>query len=256
MPQIYSGNLFNKIFSGPFVLINQDYSDKKYELGLNIDPNSINYDMLDGIFFVDFRRAFYYHSPKSYMYQIQIPDDALVYFETYRYRTSKIILLDKYKFEDHPLWSNYELCKKIIQFDSWSIKFMKNQDYELSLLAVKNRGDVLKYIINKTYDICLAAVNENPLALEFVDNKFKSIELLKLAVSKNGLALEFIEENLQNNSIVLIALKQNLQAYKLIKIKNQQSDKICDLIENFLKYWTFDNYIQLQLLTGFDVLSF
>lgn len=141
----------------------------------------------------------------------------------------------EYAIKKHPYCFNsikdpsYELCKLAMEanpINSFYYVPVKHRTYELCLIGVTNKGQLLKQVPSQhiDYDMCLAAVKSDGLILEFVPEKFYTEELCLAAISSNGYVLKFIEPNCITYSMCLIAVKSNGYAIKFCpeKFKNEE----------------------------------
>lgn len=222
----YTGLEFNKINHDKIFIkiINHNFinHDFEYKPGLNQDILPFNPQgscQPGGLYFCEFKYALNYQSCGNLISHIIIPGDARIYCETNKYKTNKLIILNLYKFWDHPFWSFNKICLESVKINGFSLLYIKSQTPEICLVAVKFCGLLLKYVLDQTPEICEAAIRQNPLAIRFVKNQTPYI--CCLAIQQNGLAYKYIN----NKTLELKYLSE--EKYKLsldfIKKKYRQN---------------------------------
>ena len=213
-----TGQEFNKLNIGPLVtVINPD----NYNLGLNINNIKLS-DILGPkylvqLYFFPFNFIMEYLGRLFLDYEnmvlatVQIPDDAIILYYHFLYRTNKLIILDKYNFRDHPYWNNQELViKTIYNNKGLTYPYIKNKTREINMAAIIKNSSLIKYMENIPENIGIIAVRDNPKNLGFISN--------------------------QTENICLIALESDISVYNLIRINNPRINYIIQLIYNFLEY--------------------
>ena len=80
----------------------------------------------------------------------------------------------------------------------YDLQFVKEQDKEICLAAVKRNGFALKYVEKQDKDICLAAVKQNPKAIMYIRDQ--SPEMCAVTVQINELAFIYIYINPKNQT--------------------------------------------------------
>ena len=190
--------------------------------GLNIDTVKFNPTgkcLPGGIYFVtidNWPEWINYNSDIMwYIWDVTIPDDALVYDEKNKFKADKIILKNRII-----IWHNNDLSLAAIKQNGWFLHIVRNPTDEICLAAVKQNGLALQHIKNPSDKICLAAVGQNGCALKYVRNP--TYEICFTSVKQNGYALLYV--NNQTNEICLAAVKQNGYVLKYVK---HQTDEIC-----------------------------
>ena len=223
---IYSGSEFNNLTKDKhFVRLtneNENHNGFQYKTGLNIDIitfNPIGECNPGGLYFCEFLNfpSFLEYNNKicKNIRKVKIPDDARIYIENNKYKTNKFILE-----EAKDIYSDSDLCLKVVKHNGIVLNCVKEQTYEICLEAVKQNGLALQYVKEQTREICLEAVKQNGLALQYV--KEQTREICLEAVKQNGFALDYVKE--QTLEICLEAVKEN--GYSLYYVK-EQTREIC-----------------------------
>jgi hypothetical protein len=225
-----------------------DWRKPIYNYGIQIHTESV-YDLNKLYKFIDYKA-------KHYIKYVSVPEDAVIFIERDHFRVEKLVVIDKVKLRDIPLWEDKDFCINALYSDTAALKYIKDPSYEmymialngdglllrylkchpdidkLALIAVKQNGLAFQYVENQTDEICLAAVKQNGLALRYVKTKTNAI--CTDAIRQTGLALEYVQNHeLQNgtgltasetNEIIDIAIQKHRDALKFVKI---QTDKLC-----------------------------
>ena len=131
--QVLTGVEFNDIYKVPlykFLNNNFEHYGIKYKLGLNIDINKFNPTgecLPGGLYFCEESECHrYFMDYGQFIATIEIPDDAQVYVEKYKFKADKFIIKEIMKFENI---SNDFWIKLITEL--WlCIKIVKNQTDE------------------------------------------------------------------------------------------------------------------------------
>jgi hypothetical protein len=150
--------------------------------------------------------------------------------------------------------------KQQLRTNGLALEFIKHQDTDLILEAVKNCGSAIKFanqqFINK--QVCLEAVEQDGLLLFYAPEEFKNDkDIVEEAVSNNGAALQHASNHLKNEKeIVQLSLCQsglNLQ-YASDSLKSSV-DIVISAVRNdpqaikFAKGWLYNNrHIGQQVL--------
>jgi hypothetical protein len=202
----------------------------QYQNGLNVDTIPFNPNgecEPGGLYFFNEVQLLewdeYVRNP-CYIWDVEIPTDALVYHEEGKSKASAIIITNCRPFSRHAPdyidWENPEICLAAVKQDVWVLRHVKEQTPEICLAAVQQNGNALKYVKNQTPEICLAAVQQNGYAVEYV--KEQTPEICMAAVQQIGMALEFVEN--QTPEICLAAVQQN--GLVLVYVK-EQTPELC-----------------------------
>jgi hypothetical protein len=214
---VLTGSEFKKNFTGPFYkFLNNNFihNNFTYKIGLNIDIEEFNPTGVcqkGGLYFCDMNNCNrYYVSYGNYLAQIDIPDNAKVYMEEFKFKADRLIVNTITHFEnvDDNFWSNiikHEGC-------GFVLKYIKNQTNAICERAVQQNDHTLIYVKEQTERICELAVQKNSMALIYVNNQTKRI--CELAVHKNSMALRYVRD--QTFEICLMAIRQDRNAYKYI----------------------------------------
>ncbi len=86
--------------------------------------------------------------------KIEFGENNIVLYRTKDYIIKRTILIENFKEE-------YKLQKQSIETSADNIKFIKNQTYDLCILAINKEPDSIKYIHNQTEELCIMAININ-----------------------------------------------------------------------------------------------
>jgi len=225
---VYNGKQFKEKYGEKmYKVIRKDltHNDFTYQIGKeNVDHRSFYpYGECNGggLYFTNKKNILEFSDYGDKIYLITIPDDAQVYVESRKAKASKFIVVEEVGLEElyGSFWEKYKL-KNIIKKTPFEIRFMKNQNDKLCLLAIRQDNRVFKYIKNQTPEICLAAVQENGSALEYVQNQ--TPEICLAAVQENGNALKYVKN--QTPEICLAAIRQNCYALQYVI---NQTPEIC-----------------------------
>ena len=243
-----NGTTFNEKFKDKifYKLTNRQekHNGHEYTDGLNVD--AVKFEPTEnchgGIYFTEYDNIYlwikYRYELMYYYRKIEIPSDASVYVEENKskIKTNKIILKEKKE-----IWTDYELCKKMVQQDGIILQYVKShiQTPELIELAVSQNGLVLQFVhsTSRSSKLNEIAVRQNGLALEFVIwqnplicelavmqngnalkySKHKSVRICKLALKQNGRALKFMKH--QTRELCALAIKQDKNAVEFVNAK-------------------------------------
>lgn len=227
---VYTGLEFNKInHNNIFIKItnnNQNHKGFQYKIGLNIDTlpfNPTGTCNKGGLYFIEFKYAIFYRYYGDFISHAMIPNDALVYIEQNKYKTNKLILLNRYKFTDHPFWLYKKLCLESVKLNGFALQYVKIQTPEICLESVKHCGLMLKYVQDQSDEICLAAIVECPHALKYVKNK--TILICTIAIKQNGCMIKYVPN--PNIELKRLSNEKYEQAIEFIKkrLKNYIKNK-------------------------------
>jgi hypothetical protein len=209
----YSGKSINEL-GKKFYKITNKYEKKfgfQYHDGLNECRK-------DGLLFIDLNNIIYDLYDCTWIREVILPDDALIYvgYNEYcknkYYKANKFILKEKIAINKFYKWLDYDFCK----------------------LAVQYNGDLLQFVDpkNKSNEIYKLAVQQNGMALEFVQiddlTEDLSNEIYKLAVQQCGMALTFIRPTDLSEEICKLAILQNAYVLRFIP-SEKQTDEICKI---------------------------
>ena len=199
-----------------YKLTNKKHTNRKLELkkGLNIDPNFINdnIDCSPGLYFCEFKEIEYLSVSLGYdhIYDVEIPDDAIVYKQDHKYKSNKLILSNSRSIKDMDEWNDYRMCLEAVKFNGFALRYVPNKlkTSEICLNAIKYSINTLRYIPDelKTSELYLE-VNKHSGALEYVPNEFKTDEMCLMAVKKCETMIEFVPDELMTEEMCLIAQK-------------------------------------------------
>jgi hypothetical protein len=209
---IYKDQLFYKILNRDCL----DYYGITYDNGLNIFNGSLSYidniinkennenkyneiESNDGIVF--FKKEDIYlmcnNYDAHYIVSISLPDDAIInIYDNGLYLTDKIIInmQNGGLIEDFEYWENGDFCKRQVQ----------------------ENGNTLRFVKYKNKYICKLALEENSNAFQFVDDNLKDNNICEYAVKRNGLNLQFVPYNMRTEEICKYAVKNNSDAIHFV----------------------------------------
>jgi hypothetical protein len=240
--KVLSGREFNSIFKGRmFVKLTNDkevHNGFKYETGLNVDNvpfNPTGECKAGGIYFCELEMVGvwlkYRGMQMVYLRNVDVPNEANVYVENYKYKADRLILGQRELICDV---IGQQKCMIAIEKGSLSLQHVDKQMQTeiICLLAVKRDGMSLKYVQEQTESICLAAVRKNGQALRYVEEQTK--EICKEAVREDGWALKYVGN--QTLDICLAAIYQEATALKFVR---DQTEEIC-LAAVTVNPWTLE----------------
>ena len=264
--QVLTGEEFNEKYKNYefYKLLNKDLTNYgfTYKNGLNVDVNKFNPTgkcLIGGLYFTEKDNIYFWIGMDLYFYitKVIIPNDAHIYVETNKFKSDKLIVDvdNKISISEYHLWNDEEFCKKVVRFNGYSLRYVKEQTEEICKLAVRNNGYALIYVKEQTEEICKLAVKSKAHALEYVKEQTKEIcelavnqdgyvlkyvkkqteDLCKLAVKENGNALEYVKE--QTEDICKIALKQNGYALQYVKNKKESLKKLAKQQKRYLNQY-------------------
>jgi len=215
--KVFSGIEFNVLYKGIklYKFLNDSFVHRglKYKKGLNVDNLTFDSsgDCGPGLYFCkESDCRYHWRSYGKKLAFVEIPDDAQVYIERFKFKADKLFITQILDFVDVPddFWyrilphDGYVLsyikniteiiCRAAVTKTGGALKFVPQNllTEEVCRLAVKDNGYALQYVINQTDEICELAVKRYGLALEFVKNQTETI--CRLAVEQTGLALQFV----------------------------------------------------------------
>jgi len=149
----YTGAEFNKLNLGPFYKItnkNELHNGFQYVDGLNIDtiPFCTAECAAGGLYFANKANIFHFFNFGMNIRTVQIPDDAQVSIEDYKFKSSKIILLNKSLISDSDLWNDSEFCNLAIKHNGMLLEFVKvsNKNQSLYEIALRQSGWALQFV--------------------------------------------------------------------------------------------------------------
>ena len=197
---LLTGEEFNRIHSDTkfYKVLNDSlcHNGFIYKEGLNVDTHPFTPTgtcSAGGLYFCEEDKLINYLFDYGSIYAtVSIPNDALVYKEDNKYKTSRLILHNIQPINDLPLWLDTSLTKKWVQKNGYSLQYVKEQTEEMCLLAVQCNGSALQYVKEQTEEMCRLAVQQNGYALQYV--KEQTEEMCRLAVQQNGYALQYVKE--------------------------------------------------------------
>lgn len=184
------------------------HNNFQYQDGLNVDIlpfNPTGSCLPGGLYFTEENNIAYwvtYLDDITYIREVEIPDDALVYIEANKFKTNKIILKGRNLLVDFPLWNDYSFCLLSVQINGLALKYIKEQTPEICMAAVQQTAYALQYANEQTDEICMIAVQQDGYLLYYV--KKQTNEICMAAVLQDGLALKYV--NKQTPEIYMAAM--------------------------------------------------
>jgi hypothetical protein len=159
------------------------------------------------------------------LYEVKIPEDALVYEDPYDYKwkADRLILVKEVdnieKYLEHPslLYSYENILPNLAKYLA---KSTVREYYNRQII----RGMELINIPEEhyTYQICWALIEKRPSSLECVPEKFKTFKLCRKAVRRCGRALKDVPEKFKTKEMCLMAYKRDKRVLKYVPQKWQE----------------------------------
>ena len=197
----------------------------EYKEGLNVLNGEFNTKSIcaeGGLYFCEiihiFRWLSYNGKEMYYIWDVILPDDALIVKMRLTSKTNKFILKNK-----RYIWEDQECCKLIVQNDGMKLKNMINPSEDIYKLAIKQNGLAINYIpeniikSNIGEKLCELAVKQNFNALKFIIPEKQSFNICKIALQNDGHTLQYISE--QVFEMCKIAVSTNGLALKFVNKK-------------------------------------
>lgn len=181
---------------------------------------------------------------------IEIPNDAIIYIDTKNFKTDKAVCSQSYELSSLPIWSDDEICRRLAYSYPYLIRFMKNKEESLYMLAIDRDPYVLEYIdeADQTENICLAAVMKNSSLFRYakkinidiceatikksaysilsIPDEHITEELSMLAVSVNGLVLKYVKDEYKTDDVCNSAIMQNGNAIEFVPNPTDEQYKV------------------------------
>jgi hypothetical protein len=152
MSNLLTGLEFNERFPTTiFVKLtneNENHNGYQFNTGLNTDTQ--NFDPTGeckkgGIYFCEDNKIgmwLHYNKTLCVNYrQVNIPDDAKVYIESNKFKTDKIILLEKQE-----IWTDEKRCKMAVTQDWRTLEYVEVQTDEICKIAIKQDFSATRYM--------------------------------------------------------------------------------------------------------------
>lgn len=98
----------------------------------------------------------------------------------------------------------------ILEADGMKLSRLDRQTENMCLVAVRSNPEAFRYVIKQTVKICIAAVEGDPSNLRLV--KKQSEKICRAAVMKDGMALQFVEDKFKTVEICRLAIANNEKA--------------------------------------------
>lgn len=197
------------------------------EVGLNVDPVPFSVEgdcVAGGLYYCDAEDVIEWIQCLNYTHlcTVTVPANAQTVQLDKKYRSDRIILGEPYPIAKHPIWSDLEICKRVVQQDGNALRYVKEQTEEICKLAVQQNGWALRYVKEQTEELCRLAVQQNGKALRYVNEHTE--ELCRLAVQRNGQALRYVKE--QTEELCKLAVQQDGVALAHVR---EQTVEVCKL---------------------------
>ena len=204
-----------------------------------------NYGFNKGIYFVDQDNLSYHlNNYSKWIREVEIIDDSVIYLCQNEYNATKLNLKER-----NELGKCYEIDKEFLKQSINYISRIKDQTWELCLLAIKySNGHAIEYIRDRTIELCKYAVKINPFVIKYdrcqnfdickmaieidptvfyyVNRSYKNNDMCELAVRKCGLNLAYVPN--QTPDLCIIAVVQNPLAIQYVK-ESLQTPELCEL---------------------------
>lgn len=215
---VLTGKQFNELKLNVFKLTNEDENDSGYQYkdGLNKDTLLINEKgecSKGGLYFIELNKIGKWLILCKWIRKVIIPNDAVVYVELDKYRSSDLYLEKRQDIADFEYWKDIDFCRIVLRDNGFALKYIKEQTYELCKIALRENGRSLLFVNEQTPELCKIAVEQNGIALKFVKNQTNAICLS--AVKQYGYALAYVLD--QTKDICDCAIKQDKYASQYIK---------------------------------------
>ena len=213
-----------------------------YVDGLNIDTEKFNPSdqcSSGGLYFTELNKIAMWISyggeNMTYVREVEILDDSLVYIEENKFKADKFYLHPKVSLKNFEQWNNLEFCSTLEASHLNKLKALHLSKLKALLLSkleashLSKLKDLLWYklavqqcIKKQTEEIYKSVVQENGFALQCV--KEQTEEICKLAVQQNGHALYHVKK--QTEEICKLAVQQDCFALQYVK---KQTKDLCKL---------------------------
>ena len=178
---LLTGEEFNRIHSDTkfYKVLNDSlcHNGFIYKEGLNVDTHPFTPTgtcSAGGLYFCEEDKLInYLFDYGSFYATVSIPNDALVYKEENKFKTSRIILHNIQPINESLLWLDTTFTTKIVQQDGLALQYVEEQTEELCRLAFQKHGYALKFVKEQTEELCRLAVQQNGCALQYVKEQFR-----------------------------------------------------------------------------------
>jgi hypothetical protein len=188
----------------------------KFKLGLNVDSVPFNAygSCTKGGFYFTFSHCWsewlnYGDKFMYWMWDVKIPDDALVYLESgTKIKADKIILENK-----RCIYDDEERCILAMRRNGLAIQFIKDPSEEMKLEAVRQDGWAIRFIKDPSERVQLEAVRQDGYAIRFIKDPSEKMKLE--AVRYDGRTIQFIKD--PSEEMKLEAVRQYGSAIRYIK---------------------------------------
>lgn len=225
-----SGSEFNNIFHGiKFIKLtnrNENHNGFQFKDGLNNDDQyRKKYHPLDGdgicfsryIHFTEEQKAgrwiCYNYSPMTYMREVIVPDDAIIYVDFDKFEADKLILGPKKFINKYIYLQGIKLNNKILGL--LEPKHMENiETYkQISLELVKEHPYLLKWVSECVKDIEFYnnAFSNNINVFTYIPNVFKHRDMCLKAVQYDANLLHCIPDHLRDKEIYAEGIKKDIR---------------------------------------------
>jgi hypothetical protein len=193
------------------------HNNFEFKEGLNVDPIPFNASgtCVKGGFYFTFSDCWvewvsYREDEFMYwMWDVKIPDDALVYLESEtKIKGDKFVLENK-----RCIYDCEERCILAVRRYMYAIQFIKDPSEKVQLEAARQDGYSIRFIKNPSEMVQLDAVRCYGTAIRFIKDPSEEVQLE--AVKKNGYSIRFIKD--PSETIQLEAVRQDGYAIRFIK---------------------------------------
>lgn len=181
----FSGKEFNEFYNYSFIkLTNRKciHNGYKFVEGLNIDTNETK-----GIYFTTIDNAgkwlFYNDNIMYYIWDIEIPNNAVVNVDKNGYKTDKIILKRK-----KVIWYNENIYVTLLKQNGLALQIIPKWciNKKIYEICVKQNGLALQYIPyrHRTKELCVFALENNYISLRYVPDEHMEEEPFRMMIKK------------------------------------------------------------------------
>jgi hypothetical protein len=200
---------------------NNIHNNFEFNEGLNVDtiPFNASGTCKSGGFYFTFSNCWsewlnYRNEFMYWMWDVKIPDDALVYLESEtKIKADKFILENK-----RCIYDEKERCMLAVRQDGNTIRFIKDPSETVQLEAVRQNGDAIQFIEDPSEAVQLEAVRRNGSAIQFIKDPSEAVQLE--AVSQNVYTIQYIKD--PSELVQLEAARQDGWSIQYIKDPSEE----------------------------------
>lgn len=111
-----------------------------------------------------------------------------------------------------------------VSVSGFSIQYIKDQDTDIQIEALKNHHLSFQYIKNPTLECCKLAISLDPDNIQWINNPSEELQLL--AISKNIDSIDYIQK--PTIKVVSLVIKNDPDLYHVYKNKYKKSKEILE----------------------------